>query len=231
MDDHFHANTPILNYGVPLQKASAACILIHGRGASPADILSLASEIDPGGIAYLAPAARNNTWYPYSFLEPLERNQPFLDSALNRIGELLAEIRSYGIPTRRIGLLGFSQGACLTLEFGARNASRYGALIGFSGGLIGQALDRESYQASLEGTPVFLGCSEIDPHIPLERVNETGEILHAKGGVVDKRIYSNMGHTVNQDELDAAAKMLRELKSSQTEDISLPPQMNPMDPS
>jgi predicted esterase len=214
MDDHYHANTPTLSFGVPAQKATAAVILIHGRGASPADILSLASEIDPGGVAYLAPAARNNTWYPYSFLEPLERNQPFLESAITRISELLAEIRNHGIPMDRIALLGFSQGACLTLEFGARNGGRFGGLIGFSGGLIGPAVDQSHYQESLAGTPVFLGCSDIDPHIPLERVQETADILQANGGEVERRIYPNMGHTVNQDELDAAEKLLIDLKAN-----------------
>ena len=183
MDEHYHANTPTLSYGASLQRASAAAVLIHGRGGSPADILSLATEIDPGGIAYLAPAARDHTWYPHSFLEPIERNQPFLDSALIRIGEVMTEIRSYGILPRRVALIGFSQGACLALEFGAQNGGRFGSLIGFSGGLIGHVLDEGRYQTSLDGTPVFLGCSDIDPYIPLERVQETGVVLRAKESV------------------------------------------------
>ncbi|MBX3072068.1 MAG: hypothetical protein KF883_16300 [Thermomicrobiales bacterium] len=204
MTADLHDSQPVLTAGANLDEAPGAIILIHGRGGSAADILALAPEIGGDALACLAPAANKQTWYPFSFLKPIEMNQPFLDSALARIGSLLDQIAAAGIPRNRVILLGFSQGACLSSEYVARNAQRYGGLILFSGGLIGPDRTPRDYPGSLDGTPVFLGCSNVDAHIPEARVLETGDVLQRMGGAVDMRIYPGMGHTINQDELMAA---------------------------
>ena len=204
-----HAGTRTEIYGVPMEEARVAVILLHGRGASPEDILYIAHEVDPGGVAFLAPEAAGETWYPQSFLSPLEANQPYLDSALRRVAGLVNEIGEAGIPFERMVLAGFSQGACLGLEYACRNARRYGGLVGLSGVLIGPDEMPRDYPGSLEGTPVFLGCSEEDLFVPLHRVHQTGEVLRRMGAEVDERIYPGMGHLVNQDELDAVGEMLR----------------------
>jgi predicted esterase len=204
-----HANQPVLTAGPPLEKAKAAIVLVHGRGASAQDILSLYGEFGSEQFAAIAPQAAGNTWYPYSFLSPLEANQPYLDSALHRLESLVADLLARGIPGERIVLAGFSQGACLSLEFAARNARRYGAILGLSGGLIGPPGTPRNYPGSLANTPVFLGCSDPDPHIPFERVEETGEVLSGMGAKVDLRRYPNMGHTINDDELDACRGLLQ----------------------
>jgi predicted esterase len=183
-------------------------ILIHGRGASAADILGVRGEIGADDIAYVAPDAPGRTWYPYSFLVPLEQNEPHLSSALATVHGIVANVAQEGVTTNRIGLLGFSQGACLLLEYIARHATRYAAVVGFSGGLIGPPGTPRQYAGSLEGTPVFLGCSDSDPHIPLARVHETRDALTALGAKVDERIYPGMGHTINRDELEAARLLL-----------------------
>jgi predicted esterase len=206
--DHPHGTQSILTAGTPLEQASGAVIAIHGRGAGASDIIGLAEEVAPPNVAILAPQAAGNTWYPYRFLEPFERNEPYLSSALLRIAELVAQIEANGIVTDRIALLGFSQGACLASEFAARNARRYAGLLGFSGGLIGPPGTPFTYPGSLDGTPAFLGCSDVDPHIPLERVDETAIALRALGALVDKRIYPGMGHTINRDELQAGQTLL-----------------------
>jgi predicted esterase len=169
--------------------------------------------VDPGGMAFLAPQAAGNTWYPYRFLEPAERNEPWLSSALGLLADLLGHVAAAGIPPERTALLGFSQGGCLALEYGARNARRQGALVGLSGGLIGaDGVPRED-RGSLDGTPVFLGCSDVDPHIPRYRFDETAEVLRGLGGKVDARLYPGMGHAINQDELDAVAALFRSLRA------------------
>jgi len=185
--------------------------MLHGRGATAEDILSLAQEFDLPGFAYLAPQARDNTWYPNRFLVPLAENEPWLSSALSFVGDVLAEISNAGIPSEHVMLLGFSQGACLTLEFAARNARRYGGIIGFSGALIGPSDTPRTYPGSLAGTPVFLGCSDTDPHIPKERVDQTAQVLKRLGGEVTERLYPNMDHTVNQDEIDFVRGMMQKL--------------------
>jgi predicted esterase len=152
-----------------------------------------------------------NTWYPYSFLEPLERNQPWLDSALKSVREHLDRILAAGVPAERVMLLGFSQGGCLALEFAVRNARRYGALAGFSAGLIGPEGTDRSYPGSLDGTPALLGCSDVDPHIPLARVHETAEVLRRLGAEVNVRIYPGMGHMVNEDEVVLARQLASRL--------------------
>jgi predicted esterase len=204
-----HAGHPILHRGPQPDQARLTMIVIHGRGADADDILSLAAELRMSDVAYLAPQAASNTWYPYSFLSPIEKNEPHLTSALGLISQLVATLNAKGVTSDRIGLMGFSQGACLSLEFAARHAGRYAAVVGLSGGLIGPPGTSRDYAGSLDGTPVFLGCSDVDPHIPLERVHETAEVMKGLGGSVDERIYRGLGHTVNGDELRAVTALLK----------------------
>jgi predicted esterase len=188
--------------------ARRAVILLHGRAASPEDILGIADEIGVDDVSYLAPAAPGGSWYPYSFLAPFEQNEPHLSAALGTLDRLVAELGVALVPTERIALLGFSQGACLSLEYAARHARRYAGVIGFSGGLIGPPGTPRTYPGSLAATPVFLGCSDVDPHIPIERVKETATVLGDLGAAVDARIYPGMGHTINRDEIDAAIRII-----------------------
>ena len=206
-----HGNQPVLRHGPSAREASLAVILVHGRGGSAEDLLSLALELRLDDLLYVAPQAAGQTWYPYSFLTPIDRNEPGLTSGLNRISSLIDLLRHEGLPPERIGLLGFSQGACLSLEYAARYARRYAAVIGLSGGVIGPPGTPRHYPGSLDGTPVFLGCSDIDPHIPVERVHETEEVLVRLGATVDKRIYAGMGHIVNEDEMAAVRTIFRAL--------------------
>lgn len=207
-----HQAQPVSTAGQPLHQASAAMILVHGRGAAAADILELADYLPHPEMVYLAPQAQGNTWYPYSFLYPMEQNEPGLSSGLQRLAELVTEVEAARIPTNRIILAGFSQGACLASEFMARNARRYGGLLAFSGGLIGPPGTARNYAGSLEGTPVFLGCSDVDFHIPKERVQETAELFTRLGADVTMRLYPGMAHTIIQDEIDAANKIVTSLK-------------------
>jgi len=209
--EHVHAELPLVQTGAPLPQARAAAILVHGRGGSGADILTLAAEFDVDGVAYLAPQAAGNTWYPLSFLAPIEANEPGLSSALRRLGEVVDVVEQAGIPAERVLLAGFSQGACLTLEHVARNARRYGAVAGFTGGLIGPPGAPRDYPGDLAGTPVFLGSSVPDPHVPWERVEETAVVLERMGAVVDLRGYPRMPHTINAEEIDAARGLLQRL--------------------
>lgn len=203
-----HQDQPVLAAGKPLAEAGGALILIHGRGASAESILELADYLPHPDLAYLAPQAADLTWYPYSFLAPMENNEPYLSSALARVSAVVAQAEAAGLLPERIFLGGFSQGACLASEFVARNARRYGGLLVFSGGLIGPDGTPRDYDGSLAGTPVFIGCSDVDPHIPLGRVRETAAVLERLGAAVDSRIYPRMGHTINQDEIDAAAALV-----------------------
>ncbi|MEM7347538.1 MAG: dienelactone hydrolase family protein [Chloroflexota bacterium] len=203
-----HQGQPIFTAGEALDKASAAMILIHGRGANAADILSLTQYIGGEGFAYLAPQAAAHTWYPQSFLAPIPQNEPNLSSALETVASALKMITEAGLPPEKIIIGGFSQGACLSSEFVARNAQRYGGLLGFSGGLIGPPETPREYEGSLDGTPVFLGCSNIDFHIPEARVHETTTVLTRMGANVTEKIYPNMGHTIIEDELIEAKKIV-----------------------
>lgn len=203
-----HAGQPVLRAGVPVGEATKAVIAIHGRGGSASDSIEIGKAIGLPDVAWLAPEAASHTWYPYSFLTPVEQNQPFLDSAISIVGGLLQHLEDSGVPAERVALLGFSQGACLVSEFVARNPRRYGGLIAFSGGLIGEEIEPESYAGSLLETPIFGGCSDIDPHIPLERFEITGEVLATLGGNVDFRVYPGMGHTINVDELTTARDLI-----------------------
>jgi predicted esterase len=197
-----HEGQPVLGYGAPLEGARAAMVMLHGRGANARDILGLAYALDRPDVAYLAPDAAGNTWYPYSFLAPIPQNEPWLSSALAFVGRTVEQVRAAGVPTERMILLGFSQGACLTLEFVARNARRYGGVAALTGGLIGPDGTPRDYAGSLAGTPIFIGSADPDPHIPVERVRESERVLSGMGSLVTTRIYPGIGHTVIDDELD-----------------------------
>jgi predicted esterase len=208
LNPHPHAHQPVLTVGPPPASARLGAILLHGRGASADDILGLAHELAIPDIAYLAPEAAGHTWYPYSFLSTIEQNEPGLTSALLVVEGLIADLGEQGIPPERVVLMGFSQGACLTLEFAVRHARRYAAVAAFSGGVIGPPGTPRNYPGSFAGTPAFFGCSDVDPHIPVERVRESAEIYRRMGAIVDERIYPRMGHTINQDEIDAVRTLL-----------------------
>lgn len=204
-----HAGQPVLTQGTPVADARAAMILVHGRGGSADDMLGLASELEAPGFAFLAPQAAGHTWYPNRFLAPLESNEPGISSAFSVLADIEASVIEAGIPPESVFLLGFSQGACLVLEYVARNARRYGGVVGLSGGLIGPEGTLRDYPGTLDGTPVFMGCSDVDPHIPKERFQQSAEVLGRLGAKVTARLYPNMGHTVNDDELEAVATMIR----------------------
>jgi predicted esterase len=204
-----HEGGRVLREGLSPGEARAAAILVHGRGATAESILGLAPLVDPGGFTFLAPQAAGDTWYPQRFMEPVERNEPWLSSALGVLRGLFEDLGREGIPPERTVLLGFSQGACLALEFAARTARRYGALVGLSGGLIGPDGTPRDYAGSLGATAVFLGCSDVDPHIPATRVEETAEVLRRLGGDVEVRLYPGMGHAINDDELEEVRRLFR----------------------
>jgi predicted esterase len=203
-----HGGQPIRQRGPDPASARLTIVLVHGRGATAADILSFADEFGMDDVAYLAPEASGHTWYPYSFLAPMRDNEPGLTSALDVLDAVVADLLRRHIGSERIGMLGFSQGACLTLEYAARHARRHAAVVGLSGGLIGPPGTPREYAGSMDGTPVFLGCSDVDPHIPLERVQESAEVFRRLGAAVDARIYPRLGHLVNPDEIDAVRALL-----------------------
>ena len=206
--DDPHAGQPVRHAGPPPVDARLTAILVHGRGGSAEDMLLLAQDLRTTDVAYLAPQAAGRTWYANSFLAPIERNEPGLSSGLRLLRRLVEGLAGGGVAASRVALIGFSQGACLALEFAARNARRYAAIAGLSGGLIGPRDAPRDDPGSFEGTPAFLGCSDDDPHIPLERVHETAEVFRRMEAVVDERIYPGLGHTVNQDELEAVRGLL-----------------------
>lgn len=194
----------IVTAGKNLEEAKKALIMIHGRGANANDILFLADYLHVKDFALLAPEATNNTWYPYSFMAPASQNEPWLSSALHLIEDLVNDITGKGITLENIYFLGFSQGACLTLEFVARNAAKYGGVVTFTGGLIGETIHTENYTGDFNKTPVFIGSSNPDPHVPAERVDETSKVLKNMNALVTQKIYNGMGHTISQDEIDMA---------------------------
>jgi len=197
-----HNPNNIRTAGVPLEEASKVMVMVHGRGGSARDILSLSQYIEDKDFAFIAPEAQGNTWYPYSFLSPIEANEPYLTSALEVLASLRARLQSdFNFKTPQIYWLGFSQGACLALEFVARNASEYGGVFGLSGGLIGPSETPRQYEGSLMNTPIFLGCSDIDSHVPKERVLESDAIFRGMGAKVTTKLYTNFQHTINEDEL------------------------------
>lgn len=201
--------------GAPLETAKAAVVLVHGRGATAESFAPLADALVQGDgaslepdLAFLAPQAPGNTWYPYPFMSPIAQNEPHLTNALAAIAGIMTHLESTGIHAEKVFLLGFSQGACLASEYAARNARRYGGIAALSGGLIGPPGTPRDYPGSMAGTPVFLGCSDVDAHIPKERVIESAQVMERLGAQVDMRLYPGMGHTVNADELEAVQKML-----------------------
>jgi len=206
-----HANTPIITAGPAPEQADATIVLVHGRGSSAEDMIGLYEELNAPRCAALAPQAAGHTWYPHSFLAPLEVNQPYLDSALDRLETIVGDLLSRGIPSERISLVGFSQGACLALEFAARHARHYGAVIGLTGGLIGPPGTPRNYPGSLAGTSVFLGSGDPDPHVPFERVQETERVLTAMGASVELRRNPGMPHTINDDELEACRALMKKI--------------------
>ena len=203
-----HQNQPVRTAGVPLGEARGAVVMLHGRGATADSMFMLASALGVQDFAYLAPQAGGNSWWPQSFLAPIASNEPGISSAMDAVSNVLGLVSAGGVPLERTVLLGFSQGACLAAEFAARNARRYGGVAGLSGGLIGPDGTRREYAGSLEKTPVFLGCSDVDAHIPAERVRLSAEVLRRLGADVTMRLYPGMGHTINEDELAAVRKIM-----------------------
>jgi predicted esterase len=206
-----HQGMPVRTAGVPLENARAAMVMVHGRGATAESILTLVDAIDVEGFAYLAPQASGGTWYPNSFMAPIPGNEPGITSGLAAVGDVIAKIAAAGIPAERTMLLGFSQGACLSLEYAARHAQRYGGIATLSGGLIGPDGTPRDYAGSFDGTPAFLGCSDIDGHIPARRVQESAEVLKRMGAQVTMKLYPGMGHLVNEDEIAHVRAMMMDV--------------------
>jgi phospholipase/carboxylesterase len=211
-----HQNQPVARAGAPLARAKAAAIMLHGRGASADGILSLAELLARPDLAYLSPQAASRSWFPHSSLAPLADNEPWLSSALQVVGDLMDGLAQRGFPPGRVLLLGFSQGGCLALEFAARSARRYGAVVGLSAGLIGPDAAPRSTAESLSGTPMLLGCSSADPHIPLRRVHESARHLRSIGGDVAVQIYDDIGHTINDDEIGRIRDLAADLVDAGT---------------
>jgi phospholipase/carboxylesterase len=199
--------------GKEVTEDSKVLILLHGRGADATDIMSLGLQLDTKGFSLIAPEATGHTWYPYSFMAPTTQNEPWLSSALQLLDTLVAEVRSKGVKENRICFLGFSQGACLTLEYTTRNAKKYGAVIAFTGGLIGDELDNSKYQGDFGGMPVFIGSSDPDPHVPVARVEESAKIIGEMNAAVTKKLYPGMGHTINAEEMKIANSILAAVNS------------------
>lgn len=216
-DLEYHASQSLIEHGATLDVAQAAVILVHGRGDSASGILGLANALPNAGLAFLAPQARGSTWYPYSFLAPLQQNEPGLSSGINVIARIVEKIRTAGHGTETTAIIGFSQGACLAAEFVARNPARYGGVAILSGGLIGNREkpgvappdDKEfEYEGDLRGTPVYLGCSDNDPHIPLSRVQKSKEVFFGLGAEVTMEIFPGMGHSINGHEITHLRSLL-----------------------
>lgn len=203
-----HQDAPVSRSGPSAEDAAGALVLLHGRGATAESILPLARELGRPELAVRAPQAAGRTWYPYSFLAPLEDNEPYLSSALELLEQVVDDLESEGVESSSIVLAGFSQGACLTLEFAARNARRWGGVLAFTGGLLGPPGTVHTYEGDFAGTPVFLGSADPDPHVPVERVHETAAVFERMGAQVETRIYPGMGHTVSRDEIERAREIL-----------------------
>jgi phospholipase/carboxylesterase len=201
-------NRNIKAAGVPVAKAAKALIMLHGRGADAQDILGVADHLNVKDFALLAPQAEGNTWYPYSFTAPVEKNEPYLSQSLQTVADTVDHALNNGIAKENIYLLGFSQGACLATEYLARHAGRYGGLVVFTGGLIGERINRKNYTGNFQGTPVFIASSDPDFHVPVERVYATANIFKEMGAEVTEKLYANMGHTINQDEIANANKIV-----------------------
>ncbi len=211
-----HAGRPVLSAGVPLARAKAAVIILHGRGADARDILPLSQEISVPDVAWLAPDAAQNAWYPDRFMEAIAKNQPWLDSALSFVGRTVQQAIDAGITRDRIVLAGFSQGACLALEFAARNAQRYGGVFAFAGGLIGPDDTPRDYAGSFDGTPVFIGVGDQDHHIPVARSTQSGAVFERMGAIVDVRVYPGLPHTIVPDQIEAATAIVQQAAARAT---------------
>lgn len=205
-----HANQRVVEAGAKLGTAPVV-VMAHGRNAGPENILDLVPRLARPGFTYLAPAAGGHTWYPNSFMAEIASNEPGLSSALGMLESLIARVEQAGVPKSKIFMLGFSQGACLTSEFAVRHAARFGGFVIFTGGAIGPAGTTWNYPGNFAGTPIFMGCSDRDMHVPEARVRETAALFGRMGAVVDARIYPGMGHVVNDDEIAAAQGMLDEV--------------------
>lgn len=210
MNPNLHLQQPVLSLGAPFKDAQQVMILFHGRGASAESILTLAADFDAPNTHYLAPQANESRWYPYSFLSPLERNEPDLTHALERVDMLVNRLLSSGKTLDQIVLAGFSQGACLASEYVIRNPRRYGGLVVLSGGWIGPENTTRTSDADLDGMPVFIGCSDIDQFIPESRVRETADLFESMNASVELQIYSGMGHTINADEISRVSNLLKQ---------------------
>jgi len=203
-----HQNQPVLYGGSPVERAKGAMIMLHGRGEEAREILSLAEQIGEPQFLYAAPQARDSEWYPGGMLDPISGNEPGLTSGLTMIDDLLKGLAALAMPPEQVILFGFSQGACLALEYAVRNPRRYGAVVGLSGGLIGPPDTPRDYEGSLLGTPVFLGCAEDDADIPVERVRETAEALGSLRAEVTTRLYPGLGHAVGDDEIRVVQRLV-----------------------
>jgi predicted esterase len=204
-----HAGQPVLSRGPDPEASRAVMVMLHGRNAGPENILELASLFPYAAFRFLAPAAAGRTWYPHSFLTEVRLNEPGLSSGLWVIDRLVHDLEASGVPKQQIILLGFSQGACLASEYLVRHAARFGGLVALSGGVIGPPGTRWEYPGTLDGTPVFLGCSDQDAHVPLARVNESAVVFERMGARVTRRIYPGLGHQVNEDELEFTRQLMQ----------------------
>jgi predicted esterase len=203
-----HAGQPVLQAGRPLGEAPVVMVMVHGRNAGPENILDLVPQLNRPDVTYLAPAAANRTWYPYSFMADIASNEPWLSSALSALEELVSRVEAAGVPRRQIVLVGFSQGACLATEFAIRNAARYGGVVVYSGGAIGPPGTTWDESGRFDGTPMFFGCSDVDSHVPAARVIESAELCARMGADVTRRLYPGMGHTINEDEIAWAQNLI-----------------------
>ena len=204
-----HEGQPVATMGKPVEEGRGVAVMLHGRGRDTADILGVAERIGEESFAYLAPAAEGGSWYPYSFLEPIEKNEPRLSRALEVVDGIVYRLLANGVSKDRIVLAGFSQGACLAAEYAVRHAARYGGILLFTGGLVGPPGTRWEYEGSFGGTPVFFGTSDVDEFVPEERVRESAEVFERMGANVSLRVYPNMDHAVNDDEIAIARDILR----------------------
>ena len=198
----------VIHHGPAIDNARLVAVLLHGRGANAADIIGLAPEFDLPDVAFVAPDAPRGSWYPQSFLAPIDANEPYLSRSLDTVDLIVNELIDKGIDHRRIILAGFSQGACLSLEYAARNPRRYAAILGFSGGVIGPDIEPERYAGNFDRTPVYLGCSDIDPHIPAERVRETAVLFGRLNASVTVELFPGRPHSVYPEEIDATRAIL-----------------------
>lgn len=208
---HAHKKEHIVYAGKSLDEAKKVAIMIHGRGANPHSILDLAQHLQLDDYALIAPAADQNTWYPYSFMAPIGQNQPGLDSAVGLLSEIWQDLQQRGFRKQDVAIIGFSQGACLTLEFPTRHAGPWGAIISFTGGLIGDQIYADHYAGDFEGAPVFIGSSDQDPHVPESRIEESRQVIEKMNGNITVKIYPGMGHTINEDEISHANTLLQQV--------------------